>query len=75
MYQGLVHAVHHLLVGSVQTVFRAGPPTMDEAEAIANAEARMAELICLVTGREPERSSVSERTVKTERAEDSPGRT
>lgn len=48
-YQGFVHVRHHKLVGTVQTVFRAGRPVMDEAEALANAEARMADLIRLVT--------------------------
>lgn len=49
-YQGFVLVKHHTLAGIVQTVFHAGRSTLDEAEAFAQAEARMERLTGLLTG-------------------------
>lgn len=46
-YQGFVLVRRHTLVGIVQTVFRAGRATIERTDALAQAEARLAELIRL----------------------------
>jgi len=53
-HQGFVLVRHHTLAGTLQTVFRAGRPSMEEAEAFAMAETRVADLIELIgSGRLP----------------------
>lgn len=48
-YQGFVLVRHHTLVGTVQTVFRAGRAAVEEGEAFARAEGKVVELMRLVS--------------------------
>ncbi|QBY55526.1 hypothetical protein [Cupriavidus oxalaticus] len=58
-HQGFVLVRQHTLVGMQQSVFRAGRPSMAEADAFALAEARVDDLIVLIgSGRLPKATPV-----------------
>ncbi|WP_316150628.1 hypothetical protein [Cupriavidus sp. BIC8F] len=48
-YQGFVLVRHHTLVGTVQTVLRAGRAALEERDAFARAEGKVVELMRLVS--------------------------
>jgi len=48
-YQGFVLVRHHTLVGTVQSVFRAGRAALEEGEAFARAEGKVVELMRIVS--------------------------
>ncbi|WP_455289160.1 hypothetical protein [Cupriavidus necator] len=60
MHQGFVLVRQHTFAGIQQSVFRAGRPSVAEADAFAMAEARVADLIVLIgTGRMPKATQVA----------------
>ncbi len=48
-FQGFVLVRHHTLVGTVQSVFRAGRAALEEGEAFARAECKVVELMHLIS--------------------------